>query len=167
MIALSRFLRAAAVVAPIALFLLTLPSVGSCDQLGHGCTAIGCPGYGLDIRFDGDLASNTALDIEVAMVEQSGAVPIITCVLSSSPGADGDTERLLCTSKQSIRQSGPRTLNTNSILQTVRVTISSNGTQLAQQTVSPQYTRSAPNGPDCGECVFGAIQVALPQPSQP
>jgi hypothetical protein len=163
MIALSRLRRAA----PIALFLLSLSGVGSCESR-NACTLIGCPGTGLDIQFTGDLAPNTTLDIQVSLVEQGQAsVPVITCTLSAVVGADGGAERLLCTSALWISQSGSRTLNTHEIIEAVQVTISSNGTQLAQQATSPQYTRTTPNGPNCNECVFSTITVALPQLSQP
>jgi hypothetical protein len=169
MIALSVFRRGRVSGALIALFVLSSLAVGSCDiASGRPCTDIGCPGSGLDIVFDGVLAPSTTLDIQVDLVEQNlSSAPIITCTLSSAVGADGGTEQLRCTSRLWISQSNPRSLNTHEILQMVRVTISSNGTQLSQHTFTPSYTRTTPNGPDCGECVFSSIQVALPQVAQP
>jgi hypothetical protein len=164
MISSSRLRQAAAVVVPIALFLLSLLPAGSCG-LGHSCTDIGCSGHGLDIRFDGTVAPGIPLNIEVALVEPGlhAPVPLINCVLSSSAGTDGGGEQLLCSSGLALSQSNPRTLSTHEIFQMVRVTIfSDDGTQLYQRTFTPSYTRSTPNGPDCGECVFGEIQVALP-----
>ena len=163
MITMSRLRRSAANVALIAFFLAF--SLGAESCFSRGCTAIGCLRDGLDIQFDGDLPANAILDIQIDNVEQGlPPSPIITCVLSSSAGG---VERLLCTSYLAISQASPRTLQTHEVFEGVRVTISSSGTQLSQQTFTLSYTHTTPNGPDCGECVSSLIQIALPQITQP
>jgi hypothetical protein len=145
-----------------ALLALSSLIVQSCDG-SHACTTIGCGGSGLDIVFDGSLAPDSTLQIEIALVEQAVA-PLIQCELSNV----GGMERLLCDSPHLwISETGSRTLNTHEILQMVRVTISSNGTALSQETFSPDYTHTTPNGPGCGECVFATNHVTLPPIPQP
>lgn len=148
-----------------AFILVAALAVPSCDDGGRGCTAIGCPGQGLDIVFDGRVAQETTLQIEIARVEPPNVSPIIQCILSGSADPDAGAEDLFCNSTHWISQQG-RTLNTHETMTTVRISISSNGMQLSQETVTPTYTRTEPNGPRCGACVFSTIHVDLPQTTQ-
>jgi len=169
MIALSRFRRVVGADGIIsALILLASLAVPACDSTDSpkSCTLIGCLGQGLDIVFDGEVAPGTTLQIEIALVEQQNVAPVINCTLSGAADPDAGMEDLFCNSNFWISQHG-RTLNTHEILTTVRVTISSGGNQLSQQTFTPTYTRNTPNGPGCGTCTYSTINVALPQASQP
>ena len=62
----------------------------------------------------------------------------------------------MCNSNFWISQHG-RTLNTHEILTTVRVTISSGGNQLYQQTFTRTYTRNTLNGAGCGVCTYATV----------
>ena len=163
MIGLSHFRRRATGAVAAALLALGSLMLESC--IGHGCTAIGCSGNGLDLVFDGALAADSTLQIEIALLEQGlPPAPIVQCELSNKAGA----EQLLCNSYLSISENGARTLHTHEILQMASVTISSNGTVVSQQTFSPTYTHVTPNGPDCDSgCTFATEHVDLPQVAQP
>jgi hypothetical protein len=168
MIVLSRLRRGTTKGSMLALLLLSSLALESCG-LPHSCTEIGCA-HGLDIVFDGPpLAAGTRLQIQIDIVGQlPEPSPIIYCELSSSGGGNGGPEQLLCNSYLRISESGTRTLKTGDVLlPMVMVTISSDGTELSQQTFTPVYTRTEPNGPDCGPvCMSSTIHVALPQPAQ-
>jgi hypothetical protein len=106
-------------------------------------------------------AAYTARRVAAKSLVEQDIAPIINCQLSSAHGADAGAGELLCNSRLWISQDG-RTLNTHERLPMVRVTISSNSMQLSQQTYSPSYTHTEPNGLGCGECNFATLQVALP-----
>lgn len=165
MIALSRCRRRATRFVAAALLALSSLVVESC--IGDVCTEIGCSGNGLDLVFDGDLAADSTLQIEVAMIEQGlASTPIIRCELSNKAGA----EQLLCNSYLGISETGARTLHTHEIFEMVQVTISSSstGAVLSQQAFSPTYTHVTPNGPECDSgCTFATEHVDLPQVAQP
>src|SRR6185436_7488357 len=110
MIGLSRFRRAGADGIVIALILLASLAVPACDET-RGCTLIGCPGQGLDIVFDGSVAPDATLEIEIALVEQQNVAPVIHCTLSGAANPDAGTEDLFCNSNFWTSQHG-RTLNT-------------------------------------------------------
>ena len=74
MISLSRCRRRAALCAAALLALSSL-MVESC--IGHGCTEIGCSGNGLDLVFDGDLAADSTLQVEITLLEQ-GLPPFVS-----------------------------------------------------------------------------------------
>jgi len=163
MISLSRCRRRAALCAAALLALSSL-MVESC--IGHGCTEIGCSGNGLDLVFDGDLAADSTLQVEITLLEQGlPPAPIIQCELSNRRG----TELLLCNSYLSISEGGSRTVHTHEVLlDMVRVTFSSNGTVVSEQTFAPTYTHTTPNGPECDSgCTFATAHVDLPQVAQP
>lgn len=159
MIALSRYRRRTANFVAVAALVLGALLVDSCG-VGQACTDIGCAGHGLDLVFDGDLAANSTLQIDIAVIEQGlEPSPVIHCELSNAAGS----EQLLCNSYLSVSESGSRTLHTHEILlDMVRVTISSNGTVVSEQTVAPTYTHTTPNGSECGPvCTFATEHVDL------
>ena len=163
MIDLSRCRRRAIHFVAAALLTLMIESCG----IGRVCTDIGCAGWGLDLVFDGDLAADNPLEIDVELLE--GGLPsttVIHCELSNTKGA----EQLLCNSYLAISETGSRTLHTNDVLPMLRVTISSSltGAVLAQRTLSPEYTHTTPNGPDCDRgCTFATEHLDLPPVAQP
>ena len=107
------------------------------ECIGHGCTAIGCSGSGLDRRVRRRRSPRTAtLQIDIAnVVDQAGRRRSFNVYASN--GGDG-AERLVCaTPYLSLSETGAaHRLHTHEILPgCCRVTISSNGNVLSQQTV--------------------------------
>ena len=87
-----------------------------------------------------------------------GIVPIANCLLV--PEASGYS-RLYCSSGGRHSEIG-NTLNIeDTSLQQIQVTVSTNGSQVLQQTIDVAYTSSEINGPGCGVCTqTGIIKVA-------
>jgi hypothetical protein len=156
MIRMSRFLAV----------LMVASTVAACDGPGDGasngqtgdltCGAVGCS-TGVNLSFDG-LDAGATYQIVVAVVEPVyGAVPIAECMLVPEPGA---SPRLYCSCGENHRESGNILNIEDTSLQQIQVTVSTNGTQVVQQTVDVAYTSSESNGPGCGVCTqTGIIRV--------
>jgi len=79
-------------------------------------------------------------------------------MLVPEPGA---SPRLYCSCGESHSEAGNLLDIEDTSLQQIQVTVSTNGTQVVQQTIDVAYTSSEINGPGCGVCTqSGIIKVS-------
>jgi hypothetical protein len=146
MIRMSRFLAVLAVASTAA----------ACDGQSD-CGNVGCL-TGLNLSFDGLDASLTYQIVVAVTKPADGIVGIAECMLVPVAGA---SQRLYCSSGASHSETGNLLNIRDTSLQQIQVTVSTNGTQVVQQTIDVTYTSSEINGPGCGVCTeTGTIHVA-------
>ena len=148
MIRMSRFL---------AVLVLASTAAGCGSQSGQSCGLVGCR-TGITLSFEGLDASATYQIVVAVTKPADGIVPIANCMLVPEAGG---SPRLYCSSGESHWEGGNLLNIEDTSLQQIQVTVSTNGTQVVQQTVDVAYTSSEINGPGCGVCTqTGIIRVA-------
>src|SRR3954471_18682506 len=148
MIRMSRFLAV----------LVMASTAAACDGVSEkSCGAVACR-TGISLSFDGLDASATYQIVVAVTAPADGVVPIANCMLA--PDAGGSA-RLSCSSGERHSEDGKLLNIEDTSLQQIQVTVSTNGTQVLQQTIDVTYTSSEINGPGCGVCTqTGIIKVA-------
>lgn len=151
---------------------VVLSVLAGCDELGHGCTEIGCMDqvaltlrpsdgpwadgrYALTLALDDGSPETCAFELpadlpelgSVREIRCSGAATFFlqqeaTCTETSSDGARHQT----CTPVQgryTLQSSVPGTPRT------VSVELTRDGAALIEESLEPSYRAERPNGPDC------------------
>jgi hypothetical protein len=173
MIGLSRFRRhAGAPVALAALLVVVSASVASCELLGGSCNAPSCGdmsslvfegsySYGRG-AFDGPTADGgapaDAIQIDIAMEKNQTFVTLQTCWLTHAA-----TRQLVCGAPSQLYLNDGSGLQVDVNARTLRVTMSENGNQLSQETVSPATTTYSCG---CGDVTstIRTFHIQLPPP---
>jgi hypothetical protein len=170
MIDLSHFCRNGAARAALAMLLACASaSVISCN-LGRACNGTACD-QTLAVDFEGDLSPGSApydggildsgappdaieIDLEEATRTKPTFAPLRTCwLILTAP------RQVVC--DEGWRLSSGTVLSFSSDITQLRVTMSSNGNQLSQQTITPTYT-TGPCGCGAGTSRYGTVTITLP-----
>jgi hypothetical protein len=86
--------------------------------------------------------------------------PLTTCTFTAANGADA----LVCSPEVTHAPLGSDVVFADTDIRMLRVTVSSNGNVLSEQTVTPVYTSREVWGPGCGTCTQATVKVDLPPP---
>jgi hypothetical protein len=145
----------AAIFAPAAVVALACAggcSDGSEPRTPHGCSLIGCVN-GLSVQFSRPLREagsyTVTLDLDGERVTCQSALPFASC----SGGSPCSSSKVI------LEQSGcalpPSAheilgLRVTSVASTVSLRIDRDGGEIASESFTPSYARSAPNGEGCG-----------------
>jgi hypothetical protein len=173
MIGLSRFRRNRAVRGALpALVLVVSASLASCNIIGTSCNGTNC-GDLLTISFDGDVTSvggwydggiadggapADAIEIDIEAKENQTFVALATCWFTT-----GARRQVICDDGQGMLYAVKSLTYSGFDIQLLRVTMSMNGTQLSQQTITPSYaTQPCACGADTNH--VGTATIPLPSP---
>lgn len=128
-------------------------------EASHVCATVGCL-YGVTVSFTG-LGAHPSYDITIASVTPPpDVVPISTCTLDVT---DGGSRQLACTSSsETVDVSGTTVRIQDNTLDSLQITVSSGGAQVAQQTFDVTYQSSEINGPGCGVCTTASLVMTVP-----
>jgi hypothetical protein len=120
---------------------------GEDDESGRPCTLIGCFDY-LLIRFEGSTPGEYQITIEADgdIIECTGTVPSSGVVLACS----GEPHPEMAGKFETTIAGAPRQ---------VRVTVRRDGVSIADETLTPTYSESQPNGAGCLPICFRAQEV--------
>jgi hypothetical protein len=146
-----------------ALLLAASSLVGSCMR--GPCNAIGCSS-GLTVQLlgadrDGGIAA-MPFQIAFAKLVNLQVIPLTTCTISSP---DGLPDEVVCNPAVQPNFFGAGIHFDDTDIRVLRVTVSQNGTQLSQETYTPEYTSREVWGEGCGWCTQATVQVSLPSPA--
>jgi hypothetical protein len=140
--------------------LLALLAAGSsgCES-SHACSLVGCLD-GVIVSFTG-LGAHPSYDITITPVTTTpDVVPLATCTIDAS---DAGARQLTCTSSfETHDEFGLSVRIQDSTLQAIQISVSSDGTPVAQQTFDVSYQSSEINGPGCGVCTQASVSMTVP-----
>lgn len=161
--------RVAAVVLSLVLGACTKGQTDIGGAPGQRCTQIGCvDGLRVEMRPASGWAPGSyafAVDLDGVKVTCTGALPLRACEAGPSLTCDvadkvviGESGCALPKEQHAFSdlwvQSGP---------QKVEIVISRDGQELKREALTPAYTESRPNGPDCGPvCRSASATLTLP-----
>ncbi len=144
----------------VALLLALALVVASCEE--KVCTTQGCLS-GLTVELDGAVDGGiqaTPFQIDFAKVVDQQVTPLTTCTFTAANAANA----LVCSPEVTHAPLGSDVVFADTDVRMLRVTISSNGNVLSEQTVTPVYTSREVWGPGCGTCTQATVKVDLPPP---
>ena len=136
---------------------------------GKMCTQIGCvDGLRLTLEKAGAWAPGAytfAFTLDGAAVTCSGSLPLKACDAGPSLTCDAEGRVMIGESGCALPpdQHGWSDIQVSGAPKAVKLTISRDGQPLHAAELTPTYTESRPNGPDCGPvCRGAAATIAVP-----
>jgi hypothetical protein len=140
----------------IALLTLLASGAAGCES-NHACTLIGCLD-GVVVSFNG-LDAHASYEIDVSAVSTAEVASIMTCTVAAT---DAGSQQLACTSSEAHSEFGTSVQIRDSTLGKLQITVSSGGTQVAQQTFDVTYQSREINGSGCGVCTSASVTMTVP-----